>query len=770
MHRTHTCGELRKEHIWQTVILSGWIDDIRDMGGMVFLTLRDRYGVTQVNFDPQVHTVEAKPEYCVKVVGTVVARPSGQENKDMPTGDVEIELTSYEILTACKELPFPIRDEHGSSEEIRFKHRFLDLRRNPVLKNIEFRARMNHFTRNWFTHADFLEVQTPLFTVSSPEWARDYVIPSRVNPGKFYALPQAPQQYKQLLMVGWVDKYFQIAPCFRDEDPRADRHSCEFYQVDAEMSFVEQDDVFAIAEKYVSELVEELVPEKWISVDFAKIPYHEAMEAYGSDKPDLRFDMQFVDVTTILNNAGINFLAWKECIKCIKLDAEYTEWVSRKVVEWFEKVCKEAGAGWLPWIKWWTELSGSIGKLVNWEIKDELQELTDTDDGDILFFALWSSASVAKVLNKLRLHLRDTFDLANQDELAFCWITDFPFYEYDEGHDKWDFGHNPFSHVVGWVESLKNKDFADIETNQYDMVLNGYEILSGSIRNSNPDVMVAAFEKLWLSEDDVKERFGAMYEAFQYWAPPHGWFAFGFDRLMMILLDEPNIRECYAFPKSWRAEDVMMWAPSTIDQEQLVPGESWGGRCTRLNLLSLMKNTNYIITTPRLVLRCYALEDAILMKEAIDDSLEHLQAWMPRAKDEPETLAKKQERVLEYQQDFQKNKQYVYGIFSPDESLLIGSMGLHDRIWPDALEIGYRIRASHIGQWYATEAAKALIDVWFNHIGIDRIEIHTRLDNIRSARIPEKLWFEKMKKTVFKKDGEFYVWYLQKENYLEQLA
>lgn len=561
MHRTHTCGELRGTHTGESVTLSGRVDDIRDMGGLTFVTLRDRYGTTQVQL---AESADIKPEYCVKITGTVQARPDWQTNVAMPTGEIELIAESVEILNACKELPFPIRDEHGSSEEIRFKHRFLDLRRWPVLDNIEFRARMNHFTRNWFVDAWFLEVQTPIFTVSSPEGARDYLIPSRVNPGQFYALPQAPQQYKQLLMVWWVDKYFQIAPCFRDEDPRADRHSCEFYQVDAEMSFVEQGDVFIVAEWRCRDLVAELVPNKKITVNFVQIPYHEAMELYGSDKPDLRFDMLHMDVTTLLNWWAINFMADKACIKCIKLDATYTAEVSRKVVEWYEKICKEAWAWGLPWIKRWDELTWSIGKLIDEDAKKSLQEVTDATEWDILLFAIWSHEEVAKVLNKLRLHLRDEHNLADNDELAFCWITDFPFYELNETSGERDFWHNPFSHIVWWVESLKNKDFVDIQTNQYDMVLNGYEILSGSIRNHDPAVMVAAFEKLWMAESDVKERFWAMYEAFQYWAPPHGWFAFWFDRMMMVFLDEPNIRECYAFPKSGKAEDTMMGAPAPL--------------------------------------------------------------------------------------------------------------------------------------------------------------------------------------------------------------
>lgn len=573
MHRTHTCGELRKEHVGKTVTLSGRIDDIRDMWGLLFLVLRDRYGRTQISVSSDlVPTLpELKPEYCIKIEGKVIERPQGQANSNMPTGEIEVALETVHIHTTCKELPFSIRDDSNTSEENRFKHRFLDLRRRPVLNNIEFRAQMNHFTRNWFTDEGFLEVQTPIFTVSSPEGARDYVIPSRVNPGKFYALPQAPQQYKQLLMVGWVDKYFQVAPCFRDEDPRADRHSCEFYQVDAEMSFVHQDDVFDIAERYMREMVEKLVPRKTICVEFTRLPYSEAMEYYGSDKPDLRFDMQFVDISQLVENSefGVFANAIKEwgIVKAVKLDQHI---MTRKEIDDLTEVAKQAGAGGLAYFIYENgEMRSPIAKFFTKEQLDFIQEATDAEDGDMLFFWVGPKDLVNKVLNKVRLYCRDYYKLADDNDLAFVWITDFPFYEYDEKNKKWDFWHNPFSHVVGGVEALRTKDPSEIQTNQYDMVLNGFEILSGSIRNHNPEVMVAVFEKLWMGEDQIKERFGAMYEAFQYGAPPHGGFAFGFDRIMMIFQDEPSIRECYAFPKSGRAEDVMMGAPSLIDKAQL---------------------------------------------------------------------------------------------------------------------------------------------------------------------------------------------------------
>lgn len=362
---------------------------------MIFIDLRDRYGITQITLDPQrvsdavMHIAhEVTHEWVVKVTGEVVARPETMINPDMTTGAIEIIATDLEVLNQSKELPFMITDDPHTSEENRFIHRYLDLRRRPVLNTIEFRAKMNHFVRNWFTEKGFLEVQTPLFTVSSPEGARDYLIPSRVNPGKFYALPQAPQQYKQLLMVGGIDKYFQIAPCFRDEDPRADRHSCEFYQIDAEMSFVTQEDVFTIAESLIHDLIPTLMPHKKITVDFQRISYHDAINRYGSDKPDLRFSMEFVDITTIFAGSDIRFLADQPSIKCIKLDAEYTSSVSRKVIDGYEQVVKTAGAGGLPWIKWGDTLTGSIGKLITPEIQTQLEKHTDAQDGDILFLGL----------------------------------------------------------------------------------------------------------------------------------------------------------------------------------------------------------------------------------------------------------------------------------------------------------------------------------------------------------------------------------------------
>jgi len=510
-------------------------------------------------------------ERVIKVTGTVQPRPAGQENKQMATGAIELHVTSLEVLSKSKTLPYALIDEPATSEETRMKYRYLDLRRRKVLKNIEFRAKMNHFTRNRFTEQGFLEVQTPLFTVSSPEGARDYLIPSRVNPGQFYALPQAPQQYKQLLMMGGIDKYFQIAPCFRDEDPRADRAMCEFYQVDLEMTFVDQADVLKVLSEYALNVAKTMVPNKIVESEIVHLTYQDAMDRYGCDKPDLRFGMEIVDLTSELTHTefGVfkNAIANGGVVRAIKLEQQS---MSRKELDELTEIAKRAGAGGLAYLIYETdEIKGPVAKFFSAEEMKVISDKLQAKSGDIIFFAADKRLRVCKVLDKIRLFLRGKYHLADDNKLAFCFVVDFPLYEYDEDKDSRDFGHNPFSHVVGGLDALDTDDLSTVKTNQYDMVLNGFELGSGSIRNYLPEVMVKVFEKVGLSEADVKNKFGAMYEAFQYGCPPHGGFAFGFDRFMMILLDEPNIRECYAFPKSWKAEDAMMGAPSMIDENQL---------------------------------------------------------------------------------------------------------------------------------------------------------------------------------------------------------
>lgn len=575
MLRTHTCWELTAKNIWQEVTLSGWVNKSRDLGWMTFVDLRDRYGITQVTIDPSkvdVDVSEIKSEYVLQIIGNVIARPDNMLNKDMITGDIEIQPNKVEILSKCNLLPFPIIDDPKTSEENRFKYRYLDLRRKPVLRNMEFRTKMAKLTRDWFTDRGFLEIQTPIFTVSSPEWARDYLIPSRVNPGKFYALPQAPQQYKQLLMVGGIDKYFQIAPCFRDEDPRADRHSCEFYQIDCEMSFVEQEDIYNIVETFMKEMVGKLVPHKTITTNFIKMKYVDALNRYGTDKPDLRFGMEFVDMTQEFKNSEFSVFKNtadmpKWSIKAINFENKI---LSRKEIDELTKVAQEAKAKWLAYICFTEEWpQSSIVKFLSEAELNSIKSKLNAKTGDTILFIADEYNTTIKSLNKVRLAIRDKYKLVNNNDLCFLRIEDFPMFEKNEETGKLDFAHNPFSNIKWWLKAFETQDIMELETTQYDLIINWFESLSGSIRNHNPEVLLKVFQAAGFWEKEIKEKFGAMYNAFQYWAPPHGWFALGFDRIMMILLDEENIRECYAFPKSGRAEDTMMWAPWIVDTDVL---------------------------------------------------------------------------------------------------------------------------------------------------------------------------------------------------------
>lgn len=574
MHRTHTCGELNITYVGQTVTLCAWINKIRNMWGLVFIDLRDRYGITQITLDPAVvgqslvdTTADFKNEYVVKITGEVIARPDTMKNSDMATGEIELRATAIELVSESQLPPFVIEDDPKTSEELRMKYRYLDIRRNPVRDNIIFRAQMNQFTRNWFSDRGFLEVQTPIFSVSSPEWARDYLIPSRVNQWQFYALPQAPQQYKQLLMVGGVDKYFQIAPCFRDEDPRADRHSCEFYQIDCEMSFVEQQDVYTVAEWYIRDLVQSVTPHKQIVVDFQRLTYDDALERYGSDKPDLRFDSQMIDVTSVFAHSELDFLRTAPVVKAIVLHQLPT----RKEIDQLTEVVKWAGLWWLAYIQFKDDgISWSIASKLTEQEKQDIQTITQVQMSETVFFLVWEKKTVLKAGDKLRNACRDMFGLVDSTHLGFVWIEDFPFFEEDDTKPSGvEFAHNPFSNIKWGRETVQNVSPMERQTTQYDLTCNGYEILSGSIRNHDPEVLLKVFQTAGYELDDIKRRFGTMYEALQYGCPPHGGFAFWFDRLMMILRDEPNIRECYAFPKSGRAQDVMMNAPSFIDPEEL---------------------------------------------------------------------------------------------------------------------------------------------------------------------------------------------------------
>ena len=577
MHRSHTCGELTAAHIGQEVTLSGWVANRRDHGGIIFIDLRDRYGITQMVFDPQDSESAWKiadsfrSEYVVKLTGKVRPRPEGQANPNLVTGEIEVITLKAEILAEAKTPPFEISDHTTANEEIRFKHRYLDLRRAKVLENVKFRAVMNHFTRNWFTAKGFTEVQTPIFTVSSPEGARDFLIPSRLHNGMFYALPQAPQQYKQLLMVGGIDKYFQIAPCFRDEDPRADRHSCEFYQIDCEMSFVEQEDIFQVAESFVKDLIPGISPEKHIRENKVyRFTHKQSKDLYGSDKPDVRFDLHFEDFTADFKDSGFSVfqgaVASGGVVKAMKLEGVA---MSRSEIDAITAVAQSHGAKGLAYIIYENEGPRSpILKFFSDTEMKALEEKLSPKAGDMIFFGAGEYALVTKVLGAVRIALRDKYSLADKAELAFAWVTDFPMFERkDDGTI--DFEHNPFSMPHGGAAAFDNPNPTEIYGMQYDLACNGYEILSGSIRNHDIKALVKAFEMVGKGEEEVKEKFGAMYNAFQYGVPPHGGFAFGFDRLLMILKDEDNIREVYAFPKSGKAEDVMMNAPSRVDAVQL---------------------------------------------------------------------------------------------------------------------------------------------------------------------------------------------------------
>lgn len=582
MLRSHTCNELNKKNIWEEIELSWWVSNRRDHWGIIFIDLRDRYWLTQVVFDPEVNKESwekadwFRSEYVIQIKWKVRSRPEWQTNINLFTGEIEIIVSEVIVFSSSKTPPFEL-DEFNSTanEEIRYKHRYIDLRRKKVLDNIKFRSKYLSFTRNWFTQKDFLDVQTPIFTASSPEWARDFLIPSRVNPGKFYALPQAPQQYKQLLMVWWIDKYFQVAPCFRDEDPRADRHSCEFYQIDCEMSFVEQKDIFSVVENYFFDAVKSLSDKKIKDSKFYTMTYEESLDNYWTDKPDLRFDMKLVDVIDVFaksTNEIFSSIASDKTnnrIKAIKV-SNGDNIFSKTQMKGFEKYVRQFWAGWLgyfqmkeDWLKW------PLNKFFTESDLQEIVDLTELVVWDVVFFWAWEKKVVCDYMWKFRNYLAELIGIIPKDILAFAWITDFPMFEESEINGKIDFWHNPFSMPKWWIKAFDEENLLEVKSVQYDLACNWYEILSGSIRNHDIKALVKAFEKVWRTEEEVKEKFWAMYEAFQFWVPPHWGFAIWMDRFMMILIDEDNIREVYAFPKSWKAQDTMMNAPALIDEEQL---------------------------------------------------------------------------------------------------------------------------------------------------------------------------------------------------------
>jgi len=582
MIRTHTCGELSKKEVGQEVILTGWVHRRRDHGGIIFIDLRDKYGLTQVKFDPEINEEALKiaerfrSEWVIKVVGKVVARPDDMVNKKMITGEIEMEVIETEVLSESKTPPFELDEEKAkeANEAIRLKYRFVDLRREKLQSMLQTRHNFIRYIRDYFEREKFLEVQTPILANSSPEGARDFLVPSRLHPGTFYALPQAPQQFKQLLMVGGVDKYFQIAPCFRDEDPRSDRHPGEFYQVDLEMSYVNQEDVWAVVEKLMIELTEEFSDKKIIEKPFPRITYHDVMEKYGSDKPDLRFDMQIQVVTEKVKDSGFSVFAnaVKDggVVHALKVDGGAK--FSRREIDELTDIARSKDAKGLAYITYKEDgsLNSPIIKFLGEDLAKSLMKDLGAKPGDIVFFGADTWRVVCESLGAVRSECGEKLGLKDPKKAAWLWIHDYPMYDYSEIEEgKIDFSHNPFSMPQGGMEALETKDPLEIKAYQYDLVVNGFEISSGAIRNHRPDIMYKAFEIAGYTKEDVDKKFGGMIKAFQYGAPPHGGIAPGLDRLLMVLLDGDSIRDIYAFPKDGQARDAMMDSPSCVDDKQL---------------------------------------------------------------------------------------------------------------------------------------------------------------------------------------------------------
>ena len=571
MYRTKTCGELNISNVNETVELAGWIQKIRDLGAMIFIDLRDQFGITQIVINDEALKEQAKTlttESCIHISGKVVERSN--KNTKIPTGEVEVIANEIEILGKCKNvLPFEINTDQEVREDLRLEYRFLDLRNEKLHNIILLRSKILKTLRDKMDELGFAEIQTPILANSSPEGARDFLVPSRLHPGEFYALPQAPQQFKQLLMVSGFDKYFQIAPCFRDEDPRADRAPGEFYQLDFEMSFATQEDVFKVIEEVVPYTFKKFTNWKVDEGPFIKIPYREAMEKYGIDKPDLRNPLIIQDVTKCFKNSDFKAFEGKT-IKAIIVPngAEQGRKFFDKMTEF--ATSEEVGAKGLAWTKYEEsgDVTGGIAKFITDEIKEQLINEFGMTKNSSVFFIADEFKTAQKIAGLVRIELGKRLDLLEKDVYRFCYIVDFPMYELsDEGTI--DFNHNPFSMPQGGMEALETKDPLDILAYQYDLVCNGYEMASGAVRNHNPEIMVKAFEIAGYKEEDVKNRFGALYNAFQYGTPPHAGAAPGVDRMVMLIEDSQNIREVIAFPKNKRARDLLMRAPSVVSEQQL---------------------------------------------------------------------------------------------------------------------------------------------------------------------------------------------------------
>ncbi|CAL9275100.1 MULTISPECIES: aspartate--tRNA ligase [Streptomyces] len=571
-YRSHTCGELRSTDVGSDVRLSGWLHNRRDLGGILFIDLRDHYGITQLVARPGTEAYEAldklTKESTVRVDGKVVSRGAENINPDLPTGEVEVEVGEVELLGAAQPLPFTINTEDGVNEERRLEYRFLDLRRERMHRNIMLRTSVISAIRSKMVALGFNEMATPILTATSPEGARDFVVPSRLHAGRFYALPQAPQQFKQLLMISGFDRYFQIAPCFRDEDARADRSPGEFYQLDVEMSFVEQEDVFRPIEQLMTELFTEFGNGREVTSPFPRIPFREAMLKYGSDKPDLRAKLELVDITDVFEGSEFKAFAGKH-VRALPVPDVSAQ--PRKFFDQLGDYAVSQGAKGLAWVRVGEDgtLSGPIAKFLTEENVAELTKRLSLAPGHAVFFGAGEFDEVSKIMGAVRVEAARRAGHFEENVFRFCWIVDFPMYEKDEETGKIDFSHNPFSMPQGGMDALQNQDPLDILAWQYDIVCNGVELSSGAIRNHEPDIMLKAFEIAGYDAETVEREFAGMLRAFRFGAPPHGGIAPGVDRIVMLLADEPNIRETIAFPLNGNAQDLMMGAPTELDESRL---------------------------------------------------------------------------------------------------------------------------------------------------------------------------------------------------------
>ncbi|OIP80226.1 aspartate--tRNA ligase [Candidatus Peregrinibacteria bacterium CG22_combo_CG10-13_8_21_14_all_44_10] len=578
MYRTHTCGKLTTTDVGQEVTLSGWVHRRRDHGGLIFIDLRDRYGITQVVFDPSgnkdahISAESIRSEFVITIKGVVRGRPEGQSNKEMSTGEIEVLADFIEILSRAQTPPFEIDQDKEVGEDVRLKYRYLDLRRQRMKKNIELRHRVIKSIRDFLDKEEFLEIETPILIKGTPEGSREYIVPSRIYPGTFFVLPQSPQQLKQLLMVAGMDKYFQIARCFRDEDQRGDRQP-EFTQLDLEMSFIDEDDIMNLNERLLIKLLTDNVPNKEIlKTPVPKLTWHDAMSKYGSDKPDLRFEMPLSDVSDIVSNSEFKVFSGTiqhgGVVKCLRVSNGAD--MPRSETDSYEELAKSYGAKGLAYLSWKDgEVKGPIAKFLSEDELKRIQERTEAVEGDNVFFMADRFDLACNVLGAVRLKIADKLGLRDDSKLALCWIVDFPMFELDEETGNFSAAHHPFTSPKHEDAELLTTDPAKARSKAYDLVMNGVEIAGGSIRIHDAALQSKVFDALGISKEDAKLRFGHMLEAFSYGAPPHGGIAWGLDRFIMLLADEPNIREVIAFPKDQKAKDIMTGAPTELPAEQV---------------------------------------------------------------------------------------------------------------------------------------------------------------------------------------------------------